>query len=301
MAPLAVRIGRADAMGLPFGAEICTMRPKHHDTVEKTRGETTMADETEIAAAPVTSERDGAVAVLRMTRADKKNALTGAMYGAMTAAWKAAEADDSVAVHLWLGVPGAFSAGNDIEDFVAAARSGTLGTDILAFLHTLASLDKPLVIGVDGLAIGVGTTALLHADYVVASQTSLFRTPFTDLGLVPEAASSLLGPRRLGDAVAFELLAMGRPFDAARALKVGLVNDTVPTDELEATALAVAKDLAKKPRAALAASRRLLRDVPGFGRAEIIARIEAEAAEFARRLKSAEAQAAFAAFVSKKK
>ena len=256
----------------------------------------------EVAPSPaVVVERDGAVAVVRLARADKKNALTAEMYAAVTSAWAAAEADESVAVHLWLGLPGAFSAGNDIEDFVRMTRTGSLGTEILDFLRMLASLEKPLVIGVDGLAIGVGTTALLHADWVIGSETSLFRTPFTDLGLVPEAASSLLGPRRLGHAVAFELLAAGEPFDAKRALAVGLLNRLVPSAELEATARETARRLAAKPRAALAASRRLLRDVPGCGRAEILARIEEEAAEFAARLVSPEAAAAFAAFAARKK
>lgn len=249
----------------------------------------------------VICERDGAVAVLRLARADKKNALTAEMYAAITRNWRAAEADDAVAVHLWLGLPGAFSAGNDIEDFLECARTGRLGSEILDFLRCLASLDKPLVIGVDGLAIGVGTTALLHADLVVASETSVFRTPFTDLGLVPEAASSLLGPRRLGHAVAFELLVLGVPFDGPRARDVGLVNRVVPSADLERTARETAKALAAKPRAAVAASRRLLRDVPGVGRAEILERIEQEAAEFATRLASPEAATAFEAFVSRRK
>ncbi|MCE1234995.1 MAG: crotonase/enoyl-CoA hydratase family protein [Hyphomicrobiales bacterium] len=249
----------------------------------------------------VTVERDGAVAVLRLNRPDKKNAFTAEMYAAVTSAWREAEADDAVAAHLWLGLPGAFSAGNDIEDFVRMTRTGSLGVEILDFLRMLASLEKPLVIGVDGLAIGVGTTALLHADLVVASETSLFRTPFTDLGLVPEAASSLLGPRRLGHAVAFELLVAGVPFDAARAAAVGLVNRVVAPEALEGAARETARALAAKPRAALAASRRLLRDVPGCGRAEILARIEEEAREFAARLASPEAAAAFAAFAARKK
>lgn len=260
-----------------------------------------MTDVSPAALSPVTVERDGAVAVVRLTRPDKKNALTAEMYAAITRAWREAEADDGVAVHLWLGVPGAFSAGNDIEEFVTMARTKSLGVEILEFLRTMAGLDKPLVIGVDGLAIGVGTTALLHADLVIASETSVFRTPFTDLGLVPEAASSLLGPRRLGHAVAFELLCAGAPFDAARAGAVGLVNRVVPAAALETAAREAARALAAKPRGALAAARRLLRDVPGCGRAEILARIEAEAAEFGARLSSPEAAAAFAAFAGRKK
>lgn len=249
----------------------------------------------------VVTERRGAVAVVRLDRADKKNAMTSAMYAAVADAWTAAEADPTVAVHLWLGLPGAFSAGNDLEDFLVAARDGGLSGEVIEFLHRLATLDKPLVVGVDGLAIGVGTTALLHADLVYASERSLFRTPFLDLGLVPEAASSLLGPRRMGHAAAFELLCLGAPFDAKRALATGLVNAVFAPEEVETKAREAACALAAKPREALAAARRLLRSGAGVTREEIIARIDEEAAEFARRLASPEAAAAFAAFMSRKK
>ncbi len=245
--------------------------------------------------------RDGAVSVVRMNRPDKKNALTTAMYSAMAEALKAGEADDEVAVHLLLGVPGAFSAGNDLEDFARAAATGNLGLQVLDFLMALANLDKPIVCAVDGLAIGVGTTALLHADLVYASDRSLFRTPFLDLGLVPEAASSLLAPRLMGHPVAFELLCLGNGFDAARAASVGMVNRVVGADEVEAVALEAAKALAAKPRGALAAARRLLRTGHVTSREDVLTRIAEEAKEFSRRLASPEAKAAFAAFMSKKK
>lgn len=250
---------------------------------------------------PVAAHRDGAVAVVRLTRADKKNAMTSAMYSEVARQWRIAEADDEVAVHLWFGLPGAFSVGNDIEEFVAAARTGRLSTAVIDFLHTLASLEKPLVIGVDGLAVGVGTTALLHADLVVASDRSSFRTPFVDLGLVPEAASSLLAPRRMGHAAAFELLCLGAPFDATRAREVGLVNRVVAAEAVEAEASAFAQALAAKPRSALAAARRLLRTGHGTNSEAVIARIDLEAEEFAARLASPEAVAAFTAFMSRKK
>lgn len=249
----------------------------------------------------IETTRDGAVSVIRLNRPDKKNALTTDMYAAITAAFTAAEADDGIAVHVLLGGPGAFSAGNDVEEFLECARTGRLGTAVIDFLVALASLDKPLVIGVDGLAIGVGTTALLHADLVFASDRSLFKTPFLDLGLVPEAASSLLAPRLMGHAVAFELLCLGAGFDAARAAAVGLINRVTTADALEATTLGAAAALAAKPRAALTAARRLLRSGQTTTREEVLARIHAEAEEFARRLASPEAAAAFAAFVAKKK
>lgn len=245
--------------------------------------------------------RDGPLALVRLDRPDKKNALTSEMYAAVTAAWRAAEADDAVAVHVLLGGPGAFSAGNDIEEFAAATRTGRLPDAVIAFLETLAGLAKPLVVAVDGLAVGVGTTALLHADLVYASDRSVFRTPFLDLGLVPEAASSLLAPRRMGHAAAFELLCLGAPFDAARALATGLVNRVVPAEEVETVAFAAARALAAKPRGALAVARRLLRDQAGVSRAEVLTRIAVEADAFAERLASPEAAAAFAAFLSRRK
>jgi len=190
-------------------------------------------------------ERHGAVQSIRMNRPEKKNALTSAMYAAMAEALKAGEADHAVAVHVLFGVPGAFTAGNDLEDFARAAATGNLGLQVLDFLMALANLEKPIVCGVDGLAIGIGTTALLHADLVYASDRSLFRTPFLDLGLVPEGASSLLAPRLMGHPLAFELLCLGNGFDAPRAASVGMVNRVVGADEVEAggAALEILEDL----------------------------------------------------------
>ena len=249
----------------------------------------------------ITLSRHGAVSVVRMNRPDKKNALTSTMYAAMAAALQAGEADDAVAVHVLLGVPGAFSAGNDVAEFAAAAASGKLGLQVIDFLVALANLDKPLICGVDGLAIGIGTTALFHADLVYASDRSLFRTPFLDLGLVPEGGSSLLAPRLMGHPLAFELLCLGNGFDAARAASAGLVNRVVSADEVEPAAMEAAEALAAKPRGALAIARRLLRTGHVTTREEVLTRIAEEAKEFSRRLASPEAAAAFAAFMGKKK
>ena len=249
----------------------------------------------------ITVTRAGAVSIVRIDRPDKKNALTSTMYEAMTAALTAGEADDEVAVHVLLGVPGAFSAGNDVAEFAAAAATGRLGLQVIDFLVALASLEKPLVCGVDGLAIGIGTTALLHADLVYASDRSLFRTPFLDLGLVPEGGSSLLAPRLMGHPLAFELLCLGNGFDATRAATVGMINRVVSPDEVEPAAMAGAQALAAKPRQALAVARRLLRTGHVTSREEVLTRIAEEAKEFARRLASPEAAAAFAAFMGKKK
>jgi enoyl-CoA hydratase/carnithine racemase len=206
-----------------------------------------------------------------------------------------------VAVHVLLGVPGAFSAGNDVAEFAAAAATGKLGLQVIDFLIAVANLEKPLVCGVDGLAIGVGTTVLLHADLVYASDRSLFRTPFLDLGLVPEAASSLLAPRLMGHPLAFELLCLGTGFDASRAASAGMINRVVSADEVEPAAMEAAEALAAKPRQALAAARRLLRTGHVTTREEVLTRIAEEAKEFSRRLASPEAAAAFAAFMGKKK
>jgi enoyl-CoA hydratase/carnithine racemase len=167
----------------------------------------------------------------------------------------------------------------------------------LRFLRALATVDRPLLAGVDGPAVGIGTTLLLHCDYVIASEQAVLRTPFLDLGLVPEAGSSLLAPRQMGYQRAFELLVLGRDFRAADALAAGLVNEIVYPDNLEARTLEVAQALAAKPRQALLASRRLLKGDP----AEILQRIEAEAEIFAERLASPEAQASFARFMQKER
>jgi enoyl-CoA hydratase/carnithine racemase len=249
-------------------------------------------------AAGVRIEQDGAVQILRFDRPEKKNAITGAMYDALADALETASRDDGIGVSVVLGAPEVFTAGNDIGDFMRmVAQGGALGEPILRFLRAFAMHDRPLLAGVDGLAVGVGTTLLLHCDYVLATPRSVFSTPFTALGLVPEAASSLLAPRVMGHARAFELLVMGRDFDADRALAAGFVNAVVAPEALERQILAAARELAAKPREAVLASRRLLKGDPG----EILARIDAEAALFAERLASAEAQKAFSAFMSKGK
>lgn len=245
----------------------------------------------------ILSRREGAVLVLTLNRADKKNALTGAMYKALTAGLAEANADDGVKATLILGQPGIFCAGNDIMDFIGFAMNGGIGAPILDYLKALVANAKPLIAGVDGGAIGIGTTMLLHCDYVVASERSVFATPFVDLALVPEAGSSLIVPELMGHRVAFEMLVMGRRFDAARARETGLVNAVVAPDALEQEALATASAIAAKPREAVAISRRLMKGDP----ARLLARIDEEALAFSERLQSAEARAAFEAFMSRPK
>lgn len=246
---------------------------------------------------PVEITLAGGVQTIRLNRPDKKNALTLPMYQAMTEALAAANADPAIAVSVFEGLPGAFCAGNDIEDFLGFARSGELGAPILAFLRALVAARKPLIAAVDGLAIGIGTTLLFHCDLAFATPNAVFKTPFVDLALVPEAASSLLAPRLMGQARAFELLALGAPFDAAKAERVGLVNAVVAADDLSITVARAALALAQKPPGALAAARALIRG----DTADILARIDQEAAEFAARLRSGEAREAFTAFLEKRK
>ena len=241
---------------------------------------------------------DGPVRTVRMNRPEKKNALTMAMYDTMAAAIESAPRNSATRCLLIAGAPTAFCAGNDIGDFLqAAVTGGALGAPILRFLHALARCEMPLVAAVQGNAIGVGTTMLLHCDHVVAASNARFTTPFVGLGLVPEAASSLLAPRLMGQARAFSLLVMGRPLGADAAQAAGLVNTVVAPEAVEAEAMKAAQEIAALPPQGVLASRRLMRGKPD----EIIARIDEEAELFKTRLQSAEARAAFEAFLTRKK
>ena len=236
------------------------------------------------------------VMTIRMNRPDKKNAITGDMYARMAAALDEANADDAVNTVLILGSPGAFSSGNDIADFMQVAMSGKRESmSVFDFLERIIMAPKPVVAGVDGLAIGIGTTMLLHCDYVVASSSSRFKTPFVDLGLVPEAGSSLLAPQLMGHHRAFALLGMGEGIEADAAKAAGFVNQITDPEILEETARTVAADLASKPQQALKLSRDLIRG----DRTPILARMREEAVLFGERLESDEARQAFMAFMAK--
>jgi enoyl-CoA hydratase/carnithine racemase len=241
---------------------------------------------------------EGPVRIVRMNRPDKKNALTMAMYDAMAAAIEGAAANSGLRCLLIAGHPSAFCAGNDIGDFLkAAGEGGALAAPIMRFLYALARNELPLVAAVQGNAVGVGTTMLMHCDHVVASSAARFATPFVGLGLVPEAGSSLIAPRLMGQARAFSLLVMGRPLSADEAKQAGLVNSVVEPDAVEAEAMKAAAEIAALPPQGVLASRRLLRG----SRDEIIARIDEEAELFKTRLQSAEARAAFEAFMLRKR
>jgi len=240
---------------------------------------------------------DNGVQVIRLLRADKKNALTGPMYDAMSAALDSAETSDAIAAHVFIGSGGVFTAGNDINDFVRRARDGS--QDVAPsqmFIQRLPKVTRPMIAAVDGLAVGIGVTLLLHCDLVYATPTASFRTPFVDLGLIQEAGSSVLGPARLGYARAFELFVLGEAWTAARAADAGLVNAVVPAGELEAKALAAARRLAAKPRAAMLAARRMLKGDPAVAAKAI----GDEVAVYKDLMRTPEAKEAFAAFLEKR-
>lgn len=240
--------------------------------------------------------RANGIQTIRMNRPDKKNAITRAMYDSMAQALRDGEADDATRVHVFFGVPGAFSAGNDLADFLAVATGGEVGREVWAFLEALASTDKPVLSGVDGIAVGIGTTLNLHCDLTFATARTVLRTPFVDLGLVPEAASSLLVPNLIGHQRAFALLCMGEGMTADEAVASGLIAKVVEEDALEVAVLDAATRLAAKPREALRISRALLKP----SRDVVLERIRQEGRLFAERLRSDEARQAFQAFMARK-
>jgi enoyl-CoA hydratase/carnithine racemase len=239
---------------------------------------------------------EAGIRVIRMNRPEKKNALTQPMYDAMTVALREAQSNAAIRCMMLAGGPGAFCAGSDIGEFQRRVETG-LESITIEFLHTLARNQKPIVAAVGGLAVGIGTTMLFHCDHVVAAAGATFTTPFIKLGLIPEAASSLLAPQRMGYARAFSLLVMGRPLSADDAKAAGLVNSVVEAAAVEATALKAAHEIAALPAAAVAVARKLMRgDID-----DVAAQIDTETMLFTERLHSEEARAAFAAFFARKR
>ncbi|MEE7471536.1 enoyl-CoA hydratase [Methylorubrum populi] len=232
----------------------------------------------------IIEDRPGGVRLIRWNRPEKKNALTGAMYDAARRGLEEADASEAVGAVVFAGLPGAFTAGNDLADFHRAAQApGMAFSDMpaLHFIRQLARTATPMVAAVDGLAIGIGTTLTLHCDLVYAGPQARFRMPFVELGLVPEAGASLLLPRRVGLARASALLLLADGFDGAAAVAMGLANALVPSEEIGR---------------ALAASRALIR---GDARA-VEAAIEAEAQAFEAGLRDPETQARLARFLAGK-
>ena len=241
-------------------------------------------------------ERNGNVLEIAFNRPEKKNALTRDMYAGVVSAFEAAEADPVIRAILLTGRGDTFTSGNDIRDFQARA-AGNERRDGSPFLAALSTLKKPLVGAVNGAAIGVGTTMLAHCDLIVAARRARFQMPFTSLGLVPEAGSSLLFPRLVGLQRANALLLLGESIDAETAREWGLVNQVVDDDDLLPTARALAARLAALPPQAVRLTKQLIRQ----GSHDLGPRIEEELAIFRDRVKSPEAGEAFAAFVEKRK
>lgn len=230
---------------------------------------------------------------IHIDRAEKKNALTAAMYATMTGALESASARGDIGAVLIAGRGDAFCAGNDLADFVSGPEGAAAA---FAFIRAIALFDKPIVAAVQGLAVGVGTTLLFHCDLVYAAPDARFLMPFVNLGIVPEAGSSLLAPARLGYAKAAAMLLLGEPIDAIAADSAGLVTAVVPGGELLAHSRAKAAALMAKPPQALMATRRLMKGDP----AAVVERIEEEARIFREAMQSAEAREAFAAFFEKR-
>ena len=235
------------------------------------------------------------VRIIRMDRPEKKNALTGAMYSAMTEALRQADTDSSVRVVLITGTESCFTAGNDLADF--AAKQPGQPAPAIRYLEALAAFTKPVIAAVSGVAIGIGTTMLLHCDLVYAAADARFQLPFVNLGLCPEAASSWILPTRMGHARAAELVFFGEPFGAEKAYDIRLINEIFAGDLLPG-ALGKAKALAEKPPAALRATKRLLKTAQADAIKQAMAR---ETEQFAALLQAGEAKEAMAAFLERRK
>lgn len=231
---------------------------------------------------------------VELTRVDKYNALTDAMYVALNRVFADARVNDEIHVVFFKGARGCFCAGNDIGDFLQHPVLSE-GSAVLEFLHELARFDKPLVAAVSGPAIGVATTFLLHCDLVYATESAVFSMPFVNLGISPEAASTYLLPRHIGYVRAAELLLLGERFDADKARELGIINAILPEDSYWAFAQQQAEKLALKPVNAMRVTKRLMR----ANADQVHAAIDREAVEFVKLRDSAEARAIFQKFLKK--
>lgn len=239
---------------------------------------------------------EAGVMTLTLARPEKKNALSNAMYGVLADSLEAAEKDPSVRVVIFQADGDSFTAGNDLQDFAAQATGAFTGErHVLRFLKALANATRPLVAAVQGQAVGVGTTMLLHCDLVYVTPDARLTVPFVNLALVPEAASSWLLPARIGHARAYAMFALGEAIDGGTAVAWGVANGSAELGDLRARARAAADQLAKRPLGALTTTKRLMRDAE-----KIAALMDVEGAEFAARLQTAEAREAFMAFMERR-
>ena len=237
------------------------------------------------------------VATIEIARPEKKNAITQAMYRAMADAIDAAVADNAVRALLLVGQPGIFTSGNDIEDFMQRPADAT-ESPAFGFMRALIGCDKPVVAAVTGAAIGIGTTMLLHCDFVYVSDEARLAMPFVGLGLVPEFASSLIVPQLMGNARAAEKLLLGDPFTGADAVEAGIANAVLPAGEVANHARRVAERFNALPPGAVRETKQLMRRARNSA---VLETITVEGGVFARRLRSPEAQEAFSAFFQKRR
>ena len=241
-------------------------------------------------------ERSASVLRVQLNRPAKKNAMTSSMYVTLAEIFTDAAKDEQTRVVLWHGAGDSFCAGNDIEDFLKNPP-GPGDSPQARLMNALVDFDKPIVAAVQGAAIGGGTTMLTHCDFVYAGESAKFRMPFIDLAVLPEFGSSCSIPAMMGHIRAAELILLGLPFDARRALELGFVNQVVSDQNLLATASVTAQKLAAKPAGALQASKRLMKR--SF-RGQIKAAMKAENEAFSAQVRSEDAREAFAAFLQKR-
>jgi enoyl-CoA hydratase/carnithine racemase len=240
--------------------------------------------------------RDG-VQTIRFDRPEVGNALTGDMFDMAADAIALAERNTSVRAVVIAGMPGLFTAGQDAQEIRKYVSQAKFGDAPIRFMKTFATIDKPVVAAVDGLCAGIGTVLLLHCDFVVAGEWSVFSAPYADIGMPPEGGASLLAPMILGYHRAFELLVLGEQFDTQRALQCGLINCVVPPDQVDEAAFGRAKALAAKAPEAVRMGRRLMRG----DRRDVLTRINQEATGFAELIRSPAALDALTFFVDQKR
>jgi enoyl-CoA hydratase/carnithine racemase len=244
----------------------------------------------------IVTERSNGILGVQFNRPEKKNAMTGGMYTRLADIFNEANEDEETLVALWHSAGDAFSAGNDVGDFLKNPP-GPGESPQARLMDAFVRFEKPIVVAVQGAAIGGGTTMLTHCDFVYAGESAKFQLPFINLALVPEFGSSYSLPARIGYLRAADLFLLGEPFTAARAAELGLVTRVVPDRDLLATATATAQKLAGKPGGALRASKRLIKQ--GFVD-QVKAAIRVENQAFSERVRSAEAKEALAAFLEKR-
>ena len=240
---------------------------------------------------------DGGVATLSFNRPDKKNAITADMYASLTQGLLDAASDDAVRVIVIAGSPGVFTAGNDLEDFLHHPPQGN-DSPVLRFMRSLRDQPKPVIASVNGMAIGIGTTLLMHCDLVYASEQARFAVPFTQLGLCAEFASSLLLPQLTGYHRAAEMLLTGEFFSADTAAEIGLVNRVVPAAELDDFVRSKSQALAALPSDAVRTTKRLMKAAQA-STVDVV--MQEELTEFTRLLSGPDAKEAFEAFIQKRK